>query len=201
MPRETFLNLPAAKQEAVINAALEEFAKYPYERASLTRIVNNAGIAKGSMYQYFENKRALYLYIVGIVYDLKREYLWDVFENEQDFFGTLIKYYQRSYLFAIEHPLHHQVAINFWESKDETLHNELTENKELRANDFIRLLEIARAKGQVKQDICPEAAFFVYHSVGKELIDKFSDLPAEKIDEHLQFIQNVLRILAEGLQA
>lgn len=201
MPRETFLNLPLARQEAVINAAIEEFAKYPYELASLSRIVNNAGIAKGSMYQYFTNKRGLYLYIVGIVYDLKREYLWDVFENADDFFATLIKYYQKSYMFAVEHRLYHQVATNFWESKDETLHQELTESKELRANDFIRLLEIAQADGQVKNDVCPEAAFFVYHSVGKELIDKFCNLSADQAEEHLQFIHNVLRVLAEGLQA
>lgn len=201
MPKETFINLPLARKEVVIKAALNEFAQHTYERASLSRIVDNAGIAKGSMYQYFENKRALYLYIVDIVYDLKREYLWDVFEDSSDFFGTLIKYYQRSYLFAVEHPLYHQVATNFWESNDETLHQELAENKELRANDFIRLLKLAKENGQIKQDMCPEAAFFVYHSVGKELTDKFSILSVDQTEKHLQFIEDVLRVLAEGLKS
>ena len=61
MPKETFFNLPEVKRGAILDAALEEFAAYPYDQASVNRIVARAGIPKGSFYQYFENKKDLYL--------------------------------------------------------------------------------------------------------------------------------------------
>jgi AcrR family transcriptional regulator len=65
MPKPTFDNLPPAKRQAIIDLALAEFAENPYPIASLSRIVERAGIAKGSMYQYFEHKQDLYLFLVS----------------------------------------------------------------------------------------------------------------------------------------
>jgi AcrR family transcriptional regulator len=64
MPKPTFANLPPAKRQAIIDLAIAEFAEHPYHVASLSRIVERAGIAKGSVYQYFENKQELYLFIL-----------------------------------------------------------------------------------------------------------------------------------------
>ena len=64
MPKPTFLNLPAAKRQAIIDIAIEEFAVHPYATASISRIVERVGIAKGSIYQYFENKQDFYLYLL-----------------------------------------------------------------------------------------------------------------------------------------
>lgn len=60
MPKDTFLNLPEAKRQRIIDVALQEFSANSYARASLTRITRQAGIAKGSMYQYFDDKLDLY---------------------------------------------------------------------------------------------------------------------------------------------
>jgi AcrR family transcriptional regulator len=64
MPKLTFANLPPAKRQAIIDLAVAEFAEHPYPVASLSRIVERAGIAKGSIYQYFEHKQELYLFIL-----------------------------------------------------------------------------------------------------------------------------------------
>jgi AcrR family transcriptional regulator len=64
MPKPTFLNLPDEKRKRITELALDEFSTYPYRQASLSRIVSRAGIAKGSMYQYFENKLDLYRWLV-----------------------------------------------------------------------------------------------------------------------------------------
>ncbi len=76
MPKQTFFNLEPERREGVIAAAVEEFARHPpYEQASLSRIVESCGIAKGSMYQYFEDKLDLYLYIVELAYERKQDYV------------------------------------------------------------------------------------------------------------------------------
>ncbi len=64
MPKATFDNLPAEKRQRLIDIAIDEFAEHPYAAASVTRIVKKAGIAKGSLYQYFENKQDLFLYLL-----------------------------------------------------------------------------------------------------------------------------------------
>lgn len=200
MPKATFTNLSLDKQRVIIDAACCEFANYPFERASLSNIVAQAGIAKGSMYQYFKDKRDLYLYVVRTAYAKKHEYLKDVFIDADDFFLTLQRYYKKSYLYAVENPLLHQITNNFWDSKDESLHQQICANKEIRALDFNRRLQLAIASGQVREDISHEAAFFVYHSVGKELIDNFLESTPQETQQHLAVVEAVLDILAEGLK-
>lgn len=64
MPKQTFFNLPDGKREKIIDCAIDEFAERGYEGASISRMVARAGIAKGSFYQYFEDKEDLYGYII-----------------------------------------------------------------------------------------------------------------------------------------
>lgn len=57
MPKATFLQLREDKQQRVRDAAIAEFADHPFDRANLDRIAAAAGVPKGSLYQYFHNKR------------------------------------------------------------------------------------------------------------------------------------------------
>ena len=59
MPKETFLKLPNEKKEKKIKAAQKEFERVPIEEVSIKNIVENAEIARGSFYQYFESKEDL----------------------------------------------------------------------------------------------------------------------------------------------
>lgn len=58
---ERFKELPEEKQRAVLNAAMEVFAKYDYKKASTDLIAAKAGISKGLLFYYFHNKKELYL--------------------------------------------------------------------------------------------------------------------------------------------
>ena len=64
MPKETFLKLSKEKQQKVIKAAKKEFARVPIENVSIKNIVEEADIARGSFYQYFESKEDLLIYIL-----------------------------------------------------------------------------------------------------------------------------------------
>lgn len=66
MPFETFFNLPLEKQEMILAVAIREFSNQPYAAASISAIVRDAGIAKGSFYQYFLDKKDLYLYLLQL---------------------------------------------------------------------------------------------------------------------------------------
>lgn len=64
MPSSTFLNLPAEKREKLMNKFYDEFSKNSYREASISKIVADLKIAKGSIYKYFENKQDLYFYLI-----------------------------------------------------------------------------------------------------------------------------------------
>ena len=63
----TLSNIDSDKRDRIINAAIEEFSLYPYEKASTNNIVKNAGISKGLLFHYFESKQELYDKLVGFV--------------------------------------------------------------------------------------------------------------------------------------
>ncbi|MFT7580288.1 MAG: AcrR family transcriptional regulator [Myxococcota bacterium] len=56
MPKATFFNLEPSKRARLVDAAIVEFAKTLPMGGSLDRIAAAAGISKGSLYPYFDNK-------------------------------------------------------------------------------------------------------------------------------------------------
>lgn len=74
MPKQTFFNLPDEKRNTIIDAAIDEFAEYGFESASINRIVANSGISKGSFYQYFEDKRDVFMHLLSVLEQEKMEY-------------------------------------------------------------------------------------------------------------------------------
>lgn len=63
MVRPRFAKLPPEQQELILAVALEEFASRGYYEASLNRVIEAAGISKGSMYYYFDGKEDLYVHV------------------------------------------------------------------------------------------------------------------------------------------
>jgi AcrR family transcriptional regulator len=63
MVRPRFAKLPPEQQESILAVALEEFAGRGYYEASLNRVIEAAGISKGSMYYYFDGKEDLYVHV------------------------------------------------------------------------------------------------------------------------------------------
>jgi len=62
---ETWWALPEAKRHRIEQAALHTFATYGYDQASLTQLVADLGIAKGSLYQYFDGgKLGLFVHLM-----------------------------------------------------------------------------------------------------------------------------------------
>jgi AcrR family transcriptional regulator len=54
----------AARRDAIIAAALEEFSGRGFEAARLDDVAKRAGVAKGTIYLYFRDKEALFLELI-----------------------------------------------------------------------------------------------------------------------------------------
>lgn len=111
MPKPTFWNLPPAKRDAFVQIALEEFAAHDYNTASVTNIVARAGIAKGSVYQYFTDKQDLYLFLLEHAGQTLLARVNETSRSAQPagFFDALRVQMSATLSAAMAHPLHAQV--------------------------------------------------------------------------------------------
>lgn len=65
MPTARFHKLKTIKKRNFLQAAYAEFALHDYPSASISQLVATLKMAKGSIYQYFENKQELYNYLIN----------------------------------------------------------------------------------------------------------------------------------------
>lgn len=107
MPSQTFFNLPKQKREALIKIALDEFSNLDYNSASISRIVRETNIAKGSFYQYFEDKKDLYIYLLNLLSEAKLAFLQETPQPkaEMDFYEYLSWLFETSIQFDKSHPI------------------------------------------------------------------------------------------------
>lgn len=64
MPRPRFDKLPPDKQDAILQAATEAFAEHGFAGAAYNAIIAQAGVSKGAMYYYFDDKEDLFVTVV-----------------------------------------------------------------------------------------------------------------------------------------
>ncbi|MDO7785875.1 TetR/AcrR family transcriptional regulator [Desulforamulus aquiferis] len=84
-----FYSLEQEKQERIINAALKEFARSGYDKASTNEIVKEAEISKGSLFKYFNNKKELYLFLFDYVVEVIDKIYDEVDWKETDLFKRM----------------------------------------------------------------------------------------------------------------
>ena len=94
MPTNTFFNLPEEKKNKILKSANKEFARVPLEQASIKNIVENAEIARGSFYQYFEDKQDLFDYLMTLKIGNMQKNLLDMIEREN---GNIINIFINVY--------------------------------------------------------------------------------------------------------
>ncbi len=63
MPKPTWDNLDERRRERVLHAAMTEFGRHGYSGGSLNVIAREAGVAKGSLFQYFDDKLDFFAHI------------------------------------------------------------------------------------------------------------------------------------------
>ncbi|ALX48404.1 TetR family transcriptional regulator [Lentibacillus amyloliquefaciens] len=84
-----FNNLESEKQELIINAAIKEFVKRGFEKASTNEIVKEARISKGSLFNYFNNKKDLYIYLIEYGIQVIENLYEKIDLNETDLFKRI----------------------------------------------------------------------------------------------------------------
>ena len=156
MPKETFKNLPEEKRQMIEKVSISEFAAFGYDKASINRIVEQCKIAKGSFYQYFDDKKDLFLYLVERVGEKKLKYMSSVLENREqyDFFTLIRELFVSGLKFAADNPKINLMGNWLFKSRGHPIYNEVVDiGLQNAQNAYTKLLELAVSRGEVKDNI------------------------------------------------
>ena len=94
MPKSTFYNLDKEKREKIEKALKNEFTKHTFEKASISNIIEEAKIPRGSFYQYFEDKEDALKYIIEDFVNHEKEKIKELLiQNKGDIFLTTLDLY------------------------------------------------------------------------------------------------------------
>lgn len=168
---KTFDNLPDEKRERVLDEATKEFAEHGYHQASINRIVDRLGIAKGSLFKYFGNKQKLFEYLFGhAVARFKRplKVIRDTPGN--DFFERIEQSFLVSGRFVDAHPHIYSIYLKMLFNENFPLREKfLGEIRQAHAKYLRQLIEDGVETKQLPADIDIENAVFILHST----LDRF----------------------------
>jgi AcrR family transcriptional regulator len=173
MPKETFFNLPADKRQAILDLAIEEFAAHDYKNASISRIVERAGIAKGSFYQYFADKKDFYLYLVDLAMQEKRDFMSQTRmpQPDMDVFAFIRWLLHTGVDFQFSNPK--LARIGYRALYDDVPLPDETQAliKQGSLVYFRQLVAGGMARGEIDPALDPDVAAFIFNAVFTELGD------------------------------
>lgn len=211
MPTPTFFNLPDEKRDRIIDAAMQEFATYSFDQSSIARIIESAGIPRGSFYQYFENLKDLYKYIFDLAGEKKLQYFSVTVPNFHgegfDFFQTLRELFSAGIRFAQENPELLAIGNNFLKETNSALRNEVLGEQLPKANTvYGEMIRKGIEHGQLDPTIDLAVATIFMSSLNIALSDYYLAVGPKALtmltDEKslLPMVDKMLYLLANGLK-
>jgi AcrR family transcriptional regulator len=177
MPKPTFFNLPPDKRRRFVDAALNEFALHDYRAASVSRIVDAVGIAKGSVYQYFDGKLDLYRYLVDLATETKFRFIDAARASDgPDFFSQYRQAVSHGARFDFSQPRYASLLYHatYEPSTPETL--EVSARLRATSHGYLRgLVDAGIARGDLRADLDRDTTVYALYQLTIALRDFLSD--------------------------
>ncbi|MGV1098836.1 TetR/AcrR family transcriptional regulator [Thiovibrio sp. JS02] len=211
LPKPTFRNLPPEKQENILRAAVAEFAELGYQRASVNSIVKRLGIAKGSLYQYFDNKEALFLHVFDqFTRQVKLHVKNSVaLERGSDFFALTKEVLLAGIGFIGQYPEFFQVYLKVLFEQDVPKREKLVAQVRLFSLEYFGpLCELGKEEGVLRRDLSCRMVVFILDATMDRFLQAYAqpyldgglslaDMAPERLHAEIDTIITVLR---NGLQ-
>lgn len=143
MPTNMFVELSEEKRKKIIGVAIAEFSKYGYENSSTNRIVQDAGISKGSLFKYFKNKDELFFYILDFVTQELIASLAQVIPVlPKGLFERIVKYSELEFTWYVKHPIECKLIATAFTKSDTYIYQKVETRYSLKGQDiYYKLLE------------------------------------------------------------
>ena len=189
MATKRFENLDPERRNAILAIAREEFITHGYENASLNTIIAEAGISKGSLYYYFEDKADLFMTVFADMYErLDRDVQNGGFtEFTPDFWSDVTAYSATAIRMVFGDPRMVKIAREFIHMLSSPVMPQSFKPWYEGLYSQIRIV-IRRGQelGEVRDDLPVDLLVLLAYSIGQELdcwvIDKYTEPDDTVID-------------------
>jgi AcrR family transcriptional regulator len=204
MPKQTFYNLPEEKRNRIVEVAIEEFSSYSYTKSSINRIVKQSDIAKGSFYQYFEDKLDLYQHVLACIAEEKMAYM-QAYTKELtsgDFFDYLKATYSSGIAFAMENPLFAKIGLHLMK-EDESTQELIMGDLQAKGEHYLKNMIVnAQQQGSIRDSIDPEFLAFVINKLNFASIEylKKDQFGASFYSNYESFSQAIIDLIKNGIK-
>lgn len=166
MPKNTLSIISDEKRDRIYDAAVHEFARKGYEKASIKNIAARAEISKGSLYDYFENKEDIYLAVCIHGINRSRQNIDDIIDDSLNFFDQIRNIFHRGLSFVMENPEYTQLYVNLSSCGMEHFAEKLTTKVEKTTADFYKsAIKRGIDGGYIRPDLDVNMAAFVINSL------------------------------------
>ncbi len=202
MPTDRFLRLPSIKQERILNAAVEEFSERAFADANLANIVRNAGIARGSLYQYFDSKEDLYRYILSEISRRKMKFLNPLlFQNDNLSFLSLFReLFLAGMQFAQSEPKLTKIGQILMREKGPFYDEMVTKGMNQAHQLYESFIRRDQTKGRIRTDLDPE----LLARMITQLINNVTFEDFIQADQHyetlLRKVDQIILVLQKGME-
>ncbi len=206
MPKKTFHRLDDDKKERIIRAAIEEFHAHGFEKAKVETIAQSAEVAKGSIYQYFEDKKELFLY--AITWGL--EYFMTLIDRQTplkdlDVYDYFLSGSRQRFELVKKEPLLVTFYIDISSGKYGSLAEETNrELKRIADEHELKLIRNGQKKGTVRSDMDDKMLLLFFQGVTEkftmELMAKAKCFGYEPTQEQFYELEDLLRNMVSLLK-
>lgn len=182
MPRPRFNKLDAERQRGILEVAAEEFAQHGFDAASYNRIIERAGLSKGAMYYYFDDKADLYAEVLTRHYGESIEAV-GLPDLSGDFWEGIRTFYIRSASLLFQNPRTLALSRSWLRLPPSVRGSEAIEKMFDSMRKYIgTLFEEGQRRGTVRDDLPLELLVEVAFSVG-EAMDNWLIRHADDLDD------------------
>lgn len=209
-PRETFTNLENEKQQRIMDTAIDEFSAYGFRQASINRMVQKLGIAKGSIFQYFGTKEGLFHVIFDHAVELVRLSLRKVKQDTagKGFFERIRQSLLAGIRFIEKHPRIYRIYLKMIFQEDFPLRAEFLQQVHLFSSEYLKPhVQAGMAAGELRKDLDVDMAVFFLDALMDRFLQaycvSFLDAgaglyraPAGQVEER---VDEFIRMLERGL--
>lgn len=147
MPKQTFYNLKDDKREKIEQALIKEFSQASFEKSSISNIIMEAKIPRGSFYQYFEDKEDAVSYVIDKFIKQGKEKIYnsliinkgDIFQTSIDLYNHLLEIMSKNKNLNLFKNILQELRknnINIFEDNTEKIYNRKTIAKLINKNEL-----------------------------------------------------------------
>lgn len=196
MPTNTYFNLAADKQKRIFTAAIQEFSARRFSEASINQIIKEAGISRGSFYQYFEGKEDLYLHVLAEIGKEKMAAAFAQPPDDADFFTAFYLLVKNIMAWAREHPLYYRIGM-LMEMDDSEVITKLVARVPDAWAQFRSLVDRDKELGRIRPDVDSDLVIQILYNQNMQLLKEYYRNGDE--ETLLRRVKDMLKIIKGGI--